>query len=271
MSKKRFSLIIILLLCGNVFAATWFGGYIDDQFTNAGNWNSGDPLGQDCVLSQGLVVELTAPPSYNILSLKLGAGLGNMNTLNMNGGTLDITNGLEVGNVGTAGEGTLNINSGQITCAYLHQGYSSYGEINMTDPNGLLYVSSYYYIGVGGGYGVVNLDGGVFESEYMVMTIGSQITITGGTLKMNGNWGDPTIDIPQYIADGWITAAPDWDLQTEIINGGLGIQVSATPEPCPVPPQSDANGDCHVDMADLAIMASEWLTCNLTEQSDCWQ
>jgi len=40
-------------------------------------------------------------------------------------------------------------------------------------------------------------------------------------------------------------------------------------EVCPNPPLSDLNGDCIVNLADLAIMASEWFDCNLFSQEGC--
>jgi len=36
-------------------------------------------------------------------------------------------------------------------------------------------------------------------------------------------------------------------------------------------PRMDFNGDCKVDFADFAIMASSWLECNLVPESACWE
>jgi len=33
----------------------------------------------------------------------------------------------------------------------------------------------------------------------------------------------------------------------------------------------DANGDCQVDLEDLALVASGWLTCNREPQESCFQ
>jgi hypothetical protein len=47
------------------------------------------------------------------------------------------------------------------------------------------------------------------------------------------------------------------------------------PEPsqpvCLGKPVGDLNGDCKVNFADFAIMASSWLECNLVPQSACWE
>jgi len=40
---------------------------------------------------------------------------------------------------------------------------------------------------------------------------------------------------------------------------------------CSSRPLMDANKDCKVDMADLAVFASEWLTCGMHYQEACWQ
>ena len=271
MDKRYLFLLVALLLSGNIIAATWFGGYIDNQFTNASNWNFGSPYNADSIINQGHTVELTAPdPFYFVLSLKLGSANSNMNTLNMNGGLFFISNHLYVGGVGEVGDGRINMYSGEITCSLLYQGYTTYGEINLTDGH-ITVSNAHYMVAGGGGTALLNLDGGIMESDWLFMGAGAQIVIAEGTLKVNGNSGNPLLEIPNYIDQGWITAAPGYELQTEIINGGLGIQVTASFITCPVPPLSDANGDCQVDMADLAIMASEWLTCNLADQGSCWQ
>ena len=40
---------------------------------------------------------------------------------------------------------------------------------------------------------------------------------------------------------------------------------------CSYTPKGDLNGDCKVDMLDLAIMTSNWLDCGLSDQSACWE
>jgi len=40
---------------------------------------------------------------------------------------------------------------------------------------------------------------------------------------------------------------------------------------CAAPVPGDSNGDCKVDMHDFAIMASNWMVCNIVPVSDCWQ
>lgn len=40
---------------------------------------------------------------------------------------------------------------------------------------------------------------------------------------------------------------------------------------CMDPPSLDISGDCKVGFADLAILASQWLTCGKANQAECWQ
>jgi hypothetical protein len=51
----------------------------------------------------------------------------------------------------------------------------------------------------------------------------------------------------------------------------LAIPESAHKPFCIKYPRMDFNGDCKVDFADFAIMASSWLECNLVPQSACWE
>jgi hypothetical protein len=50
------------------------------------------------------------------------------------------------------------------------------------------------------------------------------------------------------------------------------LTTESAPKPfCAKYPRMDFNGDCKVDFADFAIMASSWLECNLVPQSACWE
>jgi len=51
----------------------------------------------------------------------------------------------------------------------------------------------------------------------------------------------------------------------------LAIPESAHKPFCVKYPRMDFNGDCKVDFADFAIMASSWLECNLVPESACWE
>lgn len=58
-------------------------------------------------------------------------------------------------------------------------------------------------------------------------------------------------------------------------SGGAGIpqkgfRIAAKPY-CSEPILGDLNNDCRVDLADLAIMVSNWLRCNIEPQTACWE
>jgi hypothetical protein len=79
-----------------------------------------------------------------------------------------------------------------------------------------------------------------------------------GTGILSGEWMDGTrwvVNIAQNPSTATILA---------ILN--------SEPKPvCVKHPRMDFSGDCKVDFADFAIMASSWLECNLVPQSACWE
>ncbi|MCX5636521.1 MAG: hypothetical protein NTX52_02355 [Planctomycetota bacterium] len=54
-------------------------------------------------------------------------------------------------------------------------------------------------------------------------------------------------------------------------NGNYDIYGARLEPFCLGKPEMDFNGDCKVDFADFAIMASSWLECNLVPESACWE
>jgi len=54
-------------------------------------------------------------------------------------------------------------------------------------------------------------------------------------------------------------------------NGNYDIYGARLEPFCLGKPEMDFNYDCKVDFADLAIMASSWLECNLVPESACWE
>ena len=55
-----------------------------------------------------------------------------------------------------------------------------------------------------------------------------------------------------------------WNIYAVKLNG-------PTVAECTSAMDGDINGDCKVDFKDFAVMASNWLGCNLEPQSSCWQ
>jgi len=92
--------------------------------------------------------------------------------------------------------------------------------------------------------------------------VGSGLTFDGdrvlGTGILSGEWMDGT---------RWATNIAYNETTATI----LAIPESAHKPFCVKYPRMDFNGDCKVDFADFAIMASSWLECNLVPQSACWE
>ena len=57
-----------------------------------------------------------------------------------------------------------------------------------------------------------------------------------------------------------------WASGEGVGGGGFSYQRAS---PCAEYPASDSNHDCRVDLRDLALMAAEWLDCNLHDQQAC--
>lgn len=48
------------------------------------------------------------------------------------------------------------------------------------------------------------------------------------------------------------------------------IRLTQVPPKCDPALTADLNGDCWIDIADLAILASQWLDCGVTDPNDTW-
>jgi hypothetical protein len=51
---------------------------------------------------------------------------------------------------------------------------------------------------------------------------------------------------------------------------GVNVNYDGPCASCVNPPSADLNKDCKVDIGDLAILASQWMTCGLDRQEYCW-
>jgi hypothetical protein len=51
---------------------------------------------------------------------------------------------------------------------------------------------------------------------------------------------------------------------------GVNVRYEGACPICVTPPLADLNGDCRVDLIDMAILSSQWLTCGLDRQELCW-
>ena len=69
---------------------------------------------------------------------------------------------------------------------------------------------------------------------------------------------------PFYIVFN-VNDEPNHDLALEWVHENLAGPV------CIKKPPGDLNDDCRVDFYDFALLADNWLSCNLRPQTECWQ
>ena len=174
--------------------------------------------------------------------------------------TVDISGGY-VGDLYAYNSSDVNITSGSVS--YLYANNSSTVDIS----GGSLYYLIVY------NSSDVNISGGsldyVYAYDSSVVTLYGQNFRVGGGLAFDGErlvgtgfligeWMDGTGWVMNILANA----------STATI---LAIPESAHKPFCAKYPRMDFNGDCKVDFADFAIMASSWLECNLVPQSTCWE
>jgi hypothetical protein len=129
------------------------------------------------------------------------------------------------------------------------------GHLNMSggtvDCNGTLQIGMYE------GTGEFNLSGGVFTANSLQMTSHGLLTISGaGKLVLIG---DRRTIVNGYIASGWI----DSPAYVTYHAGSNTTEISASA----CGSGADLSGDCHIDYADIKIMANNWLAVG-TNQAD---
>jgi ELWxxDGT repeat protein len=67
-----------------------------------------------------------------------------------------------------------------------------------------------------------------------------------------------------------LLAGANYPIRVSGFDGGMGnFQLQVTAGTCTQYSQGDINGDCKVDLKDFAIMASNWMACNIAPASNC--
>jgi hypothetical protein len=185
------------------------------------------------------------------LGLRLGVDNGT-GTLRMSGGNIAVNGDMAVGQ-GANGEGTIEITGGTITVTG----------------------SSWLYVGYSGGKGKIDLKGGTLSTYSINMDDnGSQnINLSGDAQLIIRDPRPSEIEyqvISFFAPRGWITS---YDGRGTLkVDPGQNQEtiVTAVPPVCWPVPKADLTGDCKVNFEDMAVVASEWMTCNLTDGS-CWE
>ncbi len=159
-----------------------------------GNTNPGGPG----------VMNVSGGTVYANADLLIANATGAIGTINMTGGTIEVTGKMEVGDNGYAilnmDGGTINIST---NLSLADQGPS--GIVNMT--GGTINVAGDILLTrVGSGSAEFYLDGGLITAADLRRTSTSIMDITAGVMQLVG---DDSLDIQGYIDAGWLTGYGD--------------------------------------------------------------
>lgn len=292
MTKKLFytSFIFLALFTLQSFAANyyWTGLGSDSLWTNDDNWDAYSPpsTGDLAVIDKsdsgtdpnctfdatmnetigGCWIGFSHRPCYmdftgghmttTVAGLGLRLGVDNgTGYLRMSGGDITVNGDMAVGQGGN-GEGTIEMTGGTITVAG----------------------SSWLYVGYAGSKGKIDLKGGTL-STYSVNMVddsgnGSQninLSGDGQLIIRDPRPGEIQYQVVSFFAPrGWITAYDGKGTLDVAVGPSNETIVTGVPPVCWPVPKADLTGDCKVNFDDFAVMAGEWMTCNLTDGS-CWQ
>ena len=241
-----FSLLCLVNISSAAITRTWDNGGGDQLWNNAVNWSQNlTPTIADNAnirLAQGAIInDSMAAQALQILIG--GESPSGSSYITMNGGTLDVGEGLMVGyNLNTRGTGILNMNGGTITTGIttaasgdMWVGSKLAGTtstLNMT--NGTINVSDTLGISeYSGVVGIINLSGGIISAaDFRMNNAGGaagKLEISGtGKLVING---DVTTLINTYINNGWITASGGATIQRDYNITNSGKTTIWVPEP----------------------------------------
>ena len=200
------SFILVLSLVGNVQAA-WTDAGPDQLWSTTANWSG------DTVPTSGTTAEIRILPGPIIKNegavakeVRVGVDMDEVGALTVDGGTLMEVRWFNLGHRDGA-TGTLNMNSGSITVSdNIIIGRGGTGTVNMN--GGTITATGDFTIGRGAATtGHVNLDGGIITAGNFVMRVSytavGTMDVAGGTLIIDG---DKLTTIQEYIDNGWITA-----------------------------------------------------------------
>jgi len=206
------SFVLVLGLVGDVQAAdvNWTDTIGDHNWFTLGNWDSGTfPTSEDQAkigMLPGPTIANEGAVAVQITLVGYGQGNGKIGALTVNGGTLTVTNWLQLGCWTEISNGTLDMISGTITTGSLVVGHGGSGTLNMT--GGTITVAGELRIGQNAtATGHVNLHGGIITTDNLLMrreagSVGT-MDVRAGTLIIDGN--DLSL-VQGYIDNGWITA-----------------------------------------------------------------
>jgi hypothetical protein len=165
----------------------------------------------------------------------------------------------------------VNISITQVTAtpSTIHAGQTSTVSLTITN-NDLVetfMVTSWYYVNGGMEQGVNRLENGQFVGNWFNLSIAPDDTLTNDHTTWDATAATPLGDYsPNLGITGGLYNGDDFALAAP---GDPLITVVVAPPVCSGPAIGDLSGDCKVDLADFAILASNWLNCYLDPPSAC--
>jgi len=181
----------------------------------------------------------------------------------------------------------LALQGGEIRSVYMYNNSSLYLDEGHIKGWVYLYDNSYCSFTGGGfhkyfrlyGFSKMELFGG--ETSYdddesvkaydnsQIVVYGRHFEIGGEHAPSGGYTAKRVLEYPSPVLTCILQDGHEFELYLCLANESRLILVEVPT--CLSRPVMDINEDCKVDMSDFAIFASEWMTCNLEPQEECWE
>ncbi len=192
--KILLAVVFSLVLSGGAFATTWTDSGADNLWENAANWNAGVPTGGGYALIDDGGAGSLVIASYNASALSMDVGLANSGTLSIDGGTVVMDGGINIGkNAGATGSITIEADGSVAGGWKTLQGNTltlgeSGGHGSLTNKGAAVRVlTEWFNIAPWSGTAHVQLDGGEILSKGLHVGAGGTMDIAGGTLIVAGD------------------------------------------------------------------------------------
>jgi len=237
------SFVLVLSLSGNVSAdVSWNDSTNDHLWSTPGNWATGNvPTTADGYVRIGMVPGPTIADEGSVASgIHLGIG-GNAGELTVDGGTLEVLGGAF--NLGYTGSGTLNMNGGTITLTNvlkIARDPTAVGHVNL--DGGIISTNNFSMREKDGAVGTMVVRGGTLIINGDRLSLVQGYIDNGWITAYDGN-GKLQMDY-DVTNEGQTTLTAIHNLNPNPVNGGLvaprEVELSWTlPDPCvpgqPVP------------------------------------